>query len=90
MPIFMHRFFAYRPHKPRNPLLRLGLGLLGLAVLALLVVFGLFIGLGMLLFAAVRRLMRPRAAVAATPVDPSVIDGEYQVVRKVQPSLSMR
>lgn len=90
MQIFMHRVFAYRPHKPRNPLLRLGLGLLGVAVLGLLIVFGLFIGLGMLLFAAVRRLMRPRDA-AAAPVDPSVIDGEYQVVRKApQPSLSMR
>lgn len=88
MQIFMHRVFAYRPHKPRNPLLRLGLGLLGVAVLGLLIVFGLFIGLGMLLFAAVRRLMRPRDTAAATPADPSVIEGEYQVVRKAQ--LSMR
>ncbi|MFT3805704.1 hypothetical protein [Arenimonas sp.] len=85
----MHRLFAFRPHKPRNPLLRLGLGLLGVALLALFIVFGLFIGLGMLLFAAVRRLMRPHAPAAAAPVDPSVIEGEYQVVRK-QPSLSLR
>ena len=42
MQIFMHRVFAYRPHKPRNPLLRLGLGLLGVALLGLFIVFGLF------------------------------------------------
>ena len=69
MQVLLHRFFAYRPCKPRSTLLRIGLGLVGLAVLALLVVFGLFIGLGMLLFAAVRRLMgrRPLSAEATPP-----------------------
>ena len=38
MPIFVHRFFSYTPSKPRHPLLRLALGLLGLVVLAFLVV----------------------------------------------------
>lgn len=85
MTIFMHRVFAFRPHKPRNPLLRLGLGLLGLVLLALLVVFGLFIGLGMLLFAAVRRLRAPRAA---NPAAEDTIDAEYTVVAK--PQLSLR
>lgn len=87
MPIFLHRVFSYQPHKPRHPLLRLLLGLVGVALLALLVVFGLFIGLGMLLFAAVRRLFR------ASPVKASeehVIDGEYSVVRKNTASISAR
>ena len=81
MPIFVHRFFTYTPSKPRHPLLRLLLGLLGLVVLAGLVVVGLFVGLGMLMFAAVRRMLRkpvqaPRAA------DANVIDAQYTVVEK--------
>jgi len=87
MQFFMHRLFAFRPCKPRNPLLRIGLGLLGVAVLALLVVFGLFIGLGMLLFAAVRRMARrPEEAAPGA----GVIDAEFTVVDKHQPSLHLR
>lgn len=84
MQIFMHRLFAFRPHKPRNPLLRLGLGLLGLLLLAVLLVFGLFAGLGMLLFAALRRLRARPAPAAGEPV----LEGEYTVVSK--PQLSLR
>lgn len=87
MPIFLHRVFSYQPHKPRHPLLRLLLGLVGVALLALLVVFGLFIGLGMLLFAALRRLFRPSPAKTAPE---QVIDGEYSVVRKNTASISAR
>jgi hypothetical protein len=78
MQVFIHRLFAARPHKPRNPLLKLACGLVGVALLAVLLVFGLVAGLGMLMFAAVRRLSRP----APTPVaaDPRVIEGEYAVV----------
>lgn len=89
MQFFVHRLFSFRPCKPRNPLLRLACGLMGLAVLVLLVGFGLFIGLGMLLFAAARRLSRPRPIVAAA--DPNAIEGEYTVVSKAsEPSLSLR
>lgn len=81
MRVFVHRLFAFRPHKPRHPLLRLAAGLLGVALLALLVVFGLFIGIGMLLFAAVRRMFGSRPATA--PAQPErVIEGEYSVVNK--------
>lgn len=89
MPFFFHRVFSYRPAKPRNPLLKLLLGVVGLALLALLIVFGLVFGLGMLLFAAVRRLLRPRA----TPVrvaSPDVIEGEFTLVRKNADTLSLR
>jgi hypothetical protein len=90
MQLFVHRLFSFRPCKPRNPLLRLACGLMGLAVLVLLVVFGLFIGLGMLLFAAARRLSRPPAPVAA-PADPNAIEGEFSVVQKAnEPTLSLR
>ena len=50
MPFFIHRVFSYRPGKPRNPLLKVLLGVLGVALLALLVVFGLVVGLGWLLW----------------------------------------
>jgi hypothetical protein len=87
MPIFVHRFFTYTPSKPRHPLLRLVLGLLGLVVLAGLVVVGLFVGLGMLGFTAVRRMLRKPAA---APVEPSVIDAQYTVIDKHTATLGLR
>lgn len=87
MPIFVHRFFTYTPSKPRHPVLRVLLGLLGLVVLAGLVVVGLFVGLGMLMFAAVRRMLRkPEAA----PVEANVIDAQYTVIDKGTASLGLR
>ena len=88
MPFFVHRIFTYSPSKPRHPLLRLLLGLLGLVLLAVLVVVGLFVGLGMLMFAAVRRMLRAPAP-AAREVE-SVIDGEYSVVDKRQATLTLQ
>jgi hypothetical protein len=76
MNVFVHRLFQMRPCKPRNPLLRLACGLAGVMVLLVLVVLGLFVGLGMLLFTAARRMLRP--APAATGM--RVIEGEYAVV----------
>jgi hypothetical protein len=90
MPIFVHRIFSYTPSKPRHPLLRLALGLLGLMLLALLVVVGLFVGLGMLLFAAVRRMFRPAPIAAAADKIEGVIDGEFSVVDKGRAHLSLR
>lgn len=89
MPIFVHRIFTYSPSKPRHPLLRLALGLLGVLLLAMLVVFGLFIGLGMLLFAAARRMMRPAVNAAPEKIE-AVIDGEFSVIDKNRASLSLR
>ena len=88
MPIFVHRIFTYSPSKPRHPLLRLVLGLLGVVVLAVLVVVGLFVGAGMLLFAAVRRMLRSPAKAEARVE--SVIDGEYSVVHKRPATLTLQ
>lgn len=89
--MFVHRFHAghfdalrqlFAPRKPRHPLLRLALGLVGVALLAVLVVVSLFVGAAMLLVAAGMRLLRmgqrrqPRAA------DARVVEGEYRVVGK--------
>lgn len=90
MSIFVHRFFSFTPSKPRHPLLRLVFGLFGLALLALLVVFGLFIGIGMLLFAAVRRMLRGGPVAAEAGCAEGVIDGEFAVVEKNRASLSLR
>jgi len=79
MQVFLHRLYRMRPCKPRNPLLRIACGLIGVALLAVLVVFGLFVGLGMLMFAAVRRMLRPAAAPAAAAQE-RIIEGEYAVV----------
>jgi hypothetical protein len=89
MPFFVHRIFTYQPSKPRHPLLRLLLGLLGLVLLAVLVVVGLFVGLGMLLFAAFRRMLRAPATPAPRKVEESVIEGEYSVVEKRPATLSL-
>jgi hypothetical protein len=55
-----------------------------------LVVVGLFVGLGMLLFAAFRRMLRAPVAPAAREVEESVIDGEYSVVEKRPATLSLQ
>jgi hypothetical protein len=89
MPFFLHRVFSYRPHKPRNPWLKVLLGVVGVVLLALLVVFGLVVGLGMLLFAATRRLLRPQAAATRAP-SADVIEGEYAVVTKAPERLTVR
>jgi len=77
---FPHLRGLFAPRKPRRPLLRLALGLVGVALLCLLVVAGLFIGAAMiaggLLFKLLRQRSRPGAA------DPRVVEGEYRVLRK--------
>lgn len=87
MQVFLHRLYRMRPCKPRNPLLRIACGLVGVALLAMLVVVGLFVGLGMLLFAALRRVFRPAAIPAATAAQERIIEGEYAVVRPQTVSL---
>lgn len=89
MTVFFRRMFSYCPSKPRNPLLRALVGLLGLALLLVLVVFGLAIGLGMLLFSAARRLLRA-AREPSRPVDADVIEGEFTRVRENHPPLGLR
>ncbi len=81
------------PRKPRHPLVRLMMGLLGVAVLALLVVFGLFVGVAMLAITAGWRIWQRLTKPSAPPVithrpEPGVIEGEYAVVRKPRDPLA--
>lgn len=70
------RLHRLRPTRPRNPLLRVGLALLGIAFLLVLLAFGVFIGLGMLAFRLGQRLFAARRAAPGK----TVLDGEYRVV----------
>ena len=83
-----HRFFSYCPSKPRSPLLKLLVGVLGLALLLVLVAVGLVVGLGMLLFAAVRRLVNSARTPAAPRED--VIEGQFTRVRDPAGPLGLR
>ncbi|HLT45161.1 MAG TPA: hypothetical protein VK000_10940 [Luteimonas sp.] len=64
----------------RHPLLRILAGLLGLAVLAVMVFFSVFLGAAMLAIGLVHRLWTRRGQ--APGRDARVVDGEYHVVGK--------
>lgn len=70
---------AFEPRKPRHPLARFALGLLGLAVLAALVVFGAVVGAAMLVAGVVYKLTLGRRK-TARPQDASIVEAEYRVV----------
>jgi len=71
---------AFAPRKPRHPVVRLLVGVLGVCVLAAMVVVGVFVGAAMLLGGLVLRLARGRGKPAAQPH--GVVDAEYRVVGK--------
>ena len=88
--MFAHRFRPehvdalrnlFAPRKPRHPLLKFAFGLVGVALLAVLVVIGLFVGVAMLLGGAMLRLLRIGGRPAARPAT-RVVEGEYHVVGK--------
>lgn len=90
--MFQTRFSAsglsalFEPRKPRHALTRLLFGLLGLIVLALLLVVGVFVGAAMLAGGLLVRLLRRRGKPIAERK--RVVDGEYRVVAKTgQPLL---
>lgn len=66
------------PRRRRHPLARIAIGLLGIAVLALLVFFSVFVGAAMLgIGLAYRGWARRRQPQAR---DARVVEGEYRVV----------
>ncbi|MEN1927160.1 hypothetical protein WCE55_03855 [Luteimonas sp. MJ293] len=74
---------VFAPRKPRHPLVRLLFGLAGVALLAILLVFGVVIGAAMLAVGmALRLLGKPRRAVGRTGSGGTVLDGDYRVVDK--------
>ena len=80
---------VFAPRKPRNPLVRVALGLVGLVILAILLVVGLFVGAAMLLAGLVLKLVNPRRSNSNTGNtannrrhDPNVVDAQYTVVSR--------
>lgn len=69
-----------QPRKPRHPLLRAGLGLLGLVLLALLVFFSVFVGAAMIAAGLAWKLLRGRSVRPAAHT--TVMDAEYRVLRR--------
>jgi ABC-type Fe3+ transport system permease subunit len=73
---------ATTPRKPRQRWLRFAFGLLGLAVLVVLVMFSVVVGAVMLAAGLVYKLWHQRRHPVAH--DPRVVDGEYRVVEKTR------
>lgn len=82
------RFVHFDLRKPRHPLVKLGFGLVGVALLSVLLVFGLFAGAAMLAAGVIWRLAVQLRSPQQQAVRGTAIDGEFRVVRKSDPMLS--
>ena len=71
---------AFVPRKPRHPLLRIAIGLLGLCVLLTLVFVSVFVGVAMLAAGVLVRLFRMRGKPMVR--DHRIVDGQYRVIGK--------
>ncbi|HEY0504605.1 MAG TPA: hypothetical protein VGD42_14070 [Lysobacter sp.] len=69
---------AFEPRKPRHRLLRFALGVVGLGVLAVLVMFSVVLGATMIAAGLMYKLWKQRGKPVAH--DPRVVDGEFRVV----------
>lgn len=69
------------PRKPRHRALRVVFGIIGLALLAVLVMFGLFVGAAMIAAGVLFKLWKQRGKPVAR--DARVLDGEFRVVDPV-------
>ncbi|NIJ68830.1 hypothetical protein [Xanthomonas sp. 60] len=72
----------FAPRKPRHPLVRVAAGLLGLAILGVMVFVGVFVGAAMILAGLAWKLLAQRKDVGRAANDTAVVEGEYRVVRK--------
>ena len=72
---------VFAPRKPRHPLTRLLFGLAGIALLAVLLVFGVVIGAAMLVAGLTIRLLAGHRGGADSSAG-TVLDGDYRVVDK--------
>ena len=75
------------PRRPRNPLLRIALGVVGVALLLALLFVSVFVGLAMLAAGLLYRLLKQRRtpmAVRTRSIDGQPLEGAYRVVAKAQ------
>ncbi|MFP7722158.1 hypothetical protein [Lysobacter sp. A3-1-A15] len=71
---------AFAPRKPRHPLVRIAFGLVGLALLAVLVVFGAVVGAAMIAAGLLYKLWRSRGTPVARGAGRPVVEGQYRVL----------
>lgn len=71
----------FAPRKPRHPLVRVAVGLLGVAILGVMVFVGVFVGAAMIMAGLAWKLLAQRKT-PTRAVDANVVEGEYRVVRK--------
>ncbi|MDP1699256.1 MAG: hypothetical protein Q8L45_15965 [Xanthomonadaceae bacterium] len=70
----------------RNPIVRVLLALLGLALLSVVLALGVVVGMLMIAFGLLRRVLSQKASTAGNAGN--VIDGEYRVVGDGKASLA--
>ena len=72
---------TFTPRKPRHRALRVVFGLIGAALLAVLVMFGLFVGAAMIAAGIAVRMWKQRGKSAArVEARSGALEGEYRVV----------
>lgn len=77
---------GFTPRKPRHPLLRFALGVVGLGVLALLVMFSVVLGAVMVAAGIGYKLWRRRGGRVTRSRNERVVDGEYRVIASRSPT----
>ena len=77
------RFTAFTtPRRPRHPLLRVALGVVGVAMLVGLLLISVFVGLAMLAGGMLWRLWKQRGKPIAAHARAGAIEGEFRIVGK--------
>lgn len=71
---------AFEPRKPRHRWLRFVVGVIGVGVLALLVMFSVFVGAAMIGASLLYRMWKRRGQPVAASHDPRIVEGEFRVV----------
>jgi len=80
MRTLFHRFLISRPNKPKNPLLKMVLSVLGLFFLFGVCVFAIVVGVFMLISSFLLKLVGKKMARRSNNSG-SVLDAEYTVVK---------
>jgi hypothetical protein len=80
MRILFHRLLLARPNKPKNPLLKMTLAVLGMFLLFGVCVLAIVAGVFMLVASFVLKLIGKKTLRASSASD--VLDAEYTVIKK--------
>jgi hypothetical protein len=72
------------PRRPRHPLLRIALGLVGVGLLLALLFVSVFVGIAMLAAGMLFRQWKQRGKPVARAARANSIDGDFRVVGKAQ------